>query len=531
MGLRMTLILALAGILVLLGMSATLLFQEQLRVEAAVADRSGAEKDMKRLLLALDQQIAELDIVLGSWANYTSFYEHAAHPSEAFRRDELSADALTAAHFDWISLIADDARVVDHGEVPQGGNELPVQAFLNDVSSQSVIAATLRKVVSQKIGCSIVAVGTRLAIACFRPLLTTDAKGPARGTVMIGRWVSPEMLAKVSSQTGLQFSVSPVNSPAVVSESPLLAQFATGKPALVEEAERVVVTASVAGMHRAQVAEVRLDWPRESAQRIGTTLRRVALAMAVMIGLTAVIMIVIADHLLVRRLSRIRLDLGEIIKNENWGGNVRISRNDELTQLANYINEVVHEVRNRLAELRERSLTDTLTGLPNRRHFDERLTSTLAQFRRDGKTGALVLFDIDNFKRYNDAYGHPCGDDVLAKFARCMATAARRPVDLPARLGGEEFAILMPLTGAEGAVHCANAARLALQELKLAHSGNEAFGVVTVSAGLTLLVPGDTAESIYSRADTALYEAKHSGRNKVVVRMERSGPGLAGESI
>lgn len=517
MGLRFTLILIVSAVLALSGAGMVLVFRHQLAAEAAAADRSGAHKDMDRLLLALNQQVAELDVVLGSWANYTSFYEHAAKPNAAFRRDELSADALAAAHFDWLNLVNDHGQILEHGEVPQPDGSTPARRAFEHPAMAAVVNVALHDMVKREKGCAILSDGQRLAIGCYRPLLTTDSKGPSRGTVLIGRWISESMLSAVKAQTGLQFSIvmqaQAMQAPA--DPSRVVGGFHSSDFRLTEETDRIWAESTVWGMHGRQIARVQMNWPRESPQRTVATLRFVTIAMATFIAITAMVLVLACDHLLARRLRGIRSDLGHILMRENWDGTVASSRRDELTELAHYINDMLNIIRDKIALVQEQALTDPLTGLPNRRRFDMRMASTLSQFQRDGRVGALVLFDIDNFKRYNDAYGHPQGDEVLVQFALCLREAARRPVDMPARLGGEEFAILMPLTDRDGARHCAENARAAMQALAIAHTGNEPSGVVTVSAGMAIIGPDDSAESLYSRADAALYAAKHAGRNRL----------------
>lgn len=519
MQLRQTLIGIVSAVLVLAGVGMTEVFHHHLDQQAAAADRSGARKDMDRLLLALNHQMGELDVVLGSWSNFTAFYDHAAHPSQTFRDDDLSVASIQAAHFDWINLINDQGRVVEHREVALADGSTPVQLTLDNPAMAGFLAEAFQDMVRRQQGCAVLSDGQRLALGCYRPLLASDGSGPARGTVLIGRWVSQAMLTRVRSETGLAFTlaVRPEGIRDRGNTQRPVSGFQSEGLTLREEPERIHVETRVMGMNGRHIGTLHLDWPRESLQRARGTLQLVNLSMVALIALTAVLLIVVCDWLLVRRLQAMRRDLGAILAHESWDGQVHTQRHDELTDLAHYINHMLDIIRAKIAQVQEQSLTDPLTALANRRRFDMGVTSMLAHCKRDGQSGALVLFDIDHFKRYNDTYGHPQGDAVLVRFAQCLRDVARRPGDLPARLGGEEFAILMPLTDGDGARYCAERARAAMQALAIAHSGNESWGVVTVSAGLALIAPGDSAETLYSRADAALYAAKHAGRNQLAV--------------
>ncbi|GJE59443.1 sensor domain-containing diguanylate cyclase [Methylobacterium trifolii] len=167
------------------------------------------------------------------------------------------------------------------------------------------------------------------------------------------------------------------------------------------------------------------------------------------------------------------------------------------------------------AELSRLSLTDALTGLANRRRFEETVERAWTDRRRGADALALLIVDADHFKRYNDRYGHAIGDEVLKGLARSMSTSVHRPTDLVARVGGEEFAILLPDTDQEGALRVAAKVHDALRSLAVTSAGIEA-GSITVSIGLAVSAGSDEggSEALYRRADAALYEAKAAGRNQ-----------------
>ncbi|WP_085622448.1 MULTISPECIES: diguanylate cyclase domain-containing protein [unclassified Pseudomonas] len=167
-------------------------------------------------------------------------------------------------------------------------------------------------------------------------------------------------------------------------------------------------------------------------------------------------------------------------------------------------------------QLERQAMHDALTGLANRRCFDEALTQEFRTAHRDGTTLALLMIDIDHFKRYNDTYGHPAGDACLQQMAHLLSSCIRRPRDLLARYGGEEIAVILPDTDNDGATVVARLMleRLALQSIP--HKGSP-FGHVTASIGIacsdgTVL---DNPTSLIERADQALYIAKQAGRNRL----------------
>ncbi len=193
------------------------------------------------------------------------------------------------------------------------------------------------------------------------------------------------------------------------------------------------------------------------------------------------------------------------------------------------------ELSERLAaanrELAQLARQDGLTGIANRHHFDERLAQEVAQARRHRSPLGLVLADVDDFKAYNDHYGHQAGDACLQRIAAALSSACRRATDLVARYGGEEFALILPDTDKDGVKKVGNAARERVEALAIPHARSRASPVITMSFGATALVPdGSTTPVLLIRqADQALYQAKLEGRNRFVVwaagRDSAGGPG------
>ncbi len=166
------------------------------------------------------------------------------------------------------------------------------------------------------------------------------------------------------------------------------------------------------------------------------------------------------------------------------------------------------------AELARLSLTDVLTGLPNRRRFEQDFGRVRKSALRTGKPLSLLVVDADHFKRYNDRYGHAVGDEVLKGLARHLSASVHRPDDLVARVGGEEFVVLLPDTDAAGAMRIAAKVHASVAELSVPSAGIGA-GAVTVSVGLAVDAGvGHDMGDLYRRADAALYEAKAGGRNR-----------------
>lgn len=171
-------------------------------------------------------------------------------------------------------------------------------------------------------------------------------------------------------------------------------------------------------------------------------------------------------------------------------------------------------------ELMRLSSADGLTGIANRRRFDETLLKEWRRCAREARPLALLLIDVDFFKPFNDNYGHQAGDECLKAVARALSQTLHRPSDLAARYGGEEFAVILPGTDEAGALAVAEALRAAVQQMGIAHRYSEVAPVVTISVGLACATPKPGDETgfigLLKDADAALYRAKSEGRNRVV---------------
>jgi len=161
--------------------------------------------------------------------------------------------------------------------------------------------------------------------------------------------------------------------------------------------------------------------------------------------------------------------------------------------------------------------SDGLTGLSNRRHFDEYLELEWRRAMRDQTQLSLLMIDVDFFKTYNDSFGHVEGDEALRKVAATIREASSRPSDLPARYGGEEFALVLPNTSPGGARLVAEKLRMAVAALKIPHNAPTEGSSLTISIGLSTMTPqqGTDCRQVILAADKGLYTAKHNGRNQV----------------
>ena len=192
-------------------------------------------------------------------------------------------------------------------------------------------------------------------------------------------------------------------------------------------------------------------------------------------------------------------------------------------QIHELATQLVTRLYNQLAITNQQLLhlasSDSLTGVANRRRFDEYFLSCWQQMQENSSGLSLILCDVDFFKKYNDSYGHQAGDDCLRQVAAAIEQTVKHPEDLVARYGGEEFAVIMPHTPLASAVHVAESIQQAVKALKIPHACSEVSEYVTVSLGVAIGFPSPafSPSMLITAADEMLYKAKQTGRDRVSV--------------
>lgn len=192
------------------------------------------------------------------------------------------------------------------------------------------------------------------------------------------------------------------------------------------------------------------------------------------------------------------------------------------------IQRLVHQLELEKKTAQRNANTDSLTGLSNRRYFDEALVLEFQRTTRSGEALSLLMLDVDRFKNFNDHYGHLAGDNCLRQIGMTLSNNVTRVTDIVARYGGEEFTVVLGDTDQDGALHVAERIRKAIEALAIPHLDSDVADVVTVTIGVATVYPArmQTIDHVVALADEALYRAKDAGRNRTVVSTEtQSEPG------
>lgn len=509
-GLRAKITLTFLALTFLVGAGVVTWLVTRMERSYAELEQTRALSDMRRLAKVLDGQL-ELQLRMRrEWAHWSEMARFASAPNPAFARTELSAAALQASGLSGLAVWSTDGRLLHETVLPHAPSPSALWRWsATDTPVSALDAPAL---------CALTLQQAQWWITCRLGIRPTDGQGPALGTLFTTEPFSLESRQWLASQTGLSF--------AVVDQVPAPGPVAAGRIRSAWLGEAAVQTDTgndelrlrwPIADHRGTVAgHVLMTWPRQLTQQARADLNRLLWQLLPVLLAAGVLAMWLLDHWVVSRLRRLTDELQRINASHLWENTVTVDGQDELADLARETNALLDQVSLQFENLESIADTDALTGLANRRSFDDTLARAVSSAARFGRPLSLVVLDVDHFKRYNDHYGHAEGDYALQTMGQCLREQAKRPGDLPARVGGEEFAVVLEDTPAPGAVHWVSRVQQRLAELVIPHPLNSASDFLTFSAGVAFAMPGDTPDTLYKRADAALYRAKNDGRNRVV---------------
>ncbi|UJF35494.1 diguanylate cyclase domain-containing protein [Paenibacillus hexagrammi] len=252
-----------------------------------------------------------------------------------------------------------------------------------------------------------------------------------------------------------------------------------------------------------------------SSHLIGT----VNLFMAATAVVASLMIALILSNYLIRRIDQLRTSTQTVARGDWQVDALHFKGKDELSDLADAFNTMTHSLRNLMNSnqtLQQLSMRDGLTGIANRRSYDEALEREWSRLTLTDKPLSLILMDIDYFKKYNDLYGHQTGDKCLIQVAAVLSKQVMGPYEVVARYGGEEFAVILPEQTEEQAVQVAKRIQQALMDTRIPHKNSEISEFVTLSIGISTMKPAPQIlpATLLAQADKALYQAKETGRNQ-----------------
>lgn len=478
-----------------------------------------ATEQMQQLTRNLNGEIDRLNQVAYDWGNWDDIYNYAVRPSKEFTDHQVAASALKEIDIKLFAVLDNQNQTIyaEAVNLMNGGAESATKfdGILDNIKKRIEHPDSASERDAAK-SCGIDLSTAGPILLCWKSIRKSDLSGDHVGTLVLGRLLNSALLSKIQTQSNIKFDLMPL--PVHDVELPV-AQKNTIEAGKVEfsQTEAGVLNGLLYNLIGQPILRVRLQYPNDVSLRGEELTWKVLRVLLLVTVLTGLALLICVHYLVVRRLRKMDRDLSSIWRNGRWAGRLEApASKDELNYLSHSINRMLALIRKQMVMLEAIALTDPLTQIANRRAFDERIAIEMSLHTRNQTPVSLLMVDVDHFKRYNDHHGHPAGDEVLKAVGQLLSQIACRPSDLAARIGGEEFAVILPATDLDGACHVAELLSSKLAELKIPHEDSPVCAQVTLCVGVACAGDEDVATFI-QRADKAMYSAKQTGRNKICV--------------
>ena len=495
-----------------------------------------AGENLQRIFHAIDRESYHLEKFCRDWATWDDSYDFMTSGSGNFVSSNLNDDALDNISLNVMIFCDSDGAIIwSRGrdfthektitlDLFAKGN-IPADHPLFDVHPSEEGGQGKNGIFNTEKGPLLFAT---------REILRSDGTGPAKGFLIMGRFLDETMLKALRDQTRIPFDVVyPFHNADVLCNTAGIKPMHIDKLDYFTQHEGEYVKACAAYRDAAGEALFGIQYlfPREITQKGIASIRYAAILVIASGAIVLVMLNVLLQAVVLRPLQSLTRHAARLQAEGDYSLRLNLKRSDEVGVLANSIDTMVQTISDRTEELKraneqltQLSLRDAMTGIANRRMLDIYLKQEWRRAMRDQTPISFILADVDFFKKYNDTHGHQQGDQCLIAVAAVMQGQIQRPADLVARYGGEEFAVILPDTEAAGAAHMAEMLRRVVLDLRMEHT-SETGPFVTISLGLVTMIPpiedgDDGMLLLFQRADQALYEAKKSGRNRLVVWMQ-----------
>lgn len=488
-------------------------------------ENNEAIQNLNRINEAIKKEIEHLDDLCYDWGSWDDSYEFVETGSQDYEDSNLSIESFVTANLNIIYYVNKNGEIY-WGKIYDLNtkNEIWLKAFsienfsklYTNISWDSKSLEFPKNAYKR----GILETEKGLVMLAARPIITSENKGPSRGTIIMGRFLNEFILNKLKKETEVNFSIH-INSPELSLELKNIIYKITPSSGFIEKAtpNNIFMYDSFLSIQGSPAFLIEVIFPREITKR-GIRTIKYSLSFLVIVGL----IILLATLMLIRNIVlKPIVQLSQHIKqieDGNYELRLGLPRKDAIGKLADSFDNMVTKIKLQTDQLEKLSSIDALTGLYNRRIFDETLIRKWKRMFREKQYLSAIMCDVDFFKLFNDNYGHHMGDTCLRSVADAITTALKRSSDFAARYGGEEFVILLSNTPPEGAQHLAEDIRKKVHALKIKHDKSLIDEYVTLSLGVSSVIPcqGASPVDLIKTADQALYECKKKGRNIVVFK-------------
>jgi len=486
-----------------------------------------AEKNLNRVTMALERELNQLNNICIDWASWDDAYAFVRTRDIGFIKKNLGAEAFKTGIFDFFCIIDKENRIMFIKRISHeaASKESPISDTDEKSRNRIIYFFKNRPVTTESITGS---VSTRFGILLLsaNPILTSKGEGNIAGYVIMGKYLTESALSDIKKQTGVDFDlINLSDSRNLMEYSFQIKHMSDGaiNEIFISEKEFITAISMNNNVYGNPAYLIKSKFKRNLSEQGSAVINTSLLVIFSCLILLIIIIWFLIKNLIIKPVDQLEYQV-KSIEDDRYSSSMIITGDDELGHLSKAIDTMAATITSKNRELIEVnrhleliSITDGLTGLYNRRHFDERIKNEWERGLRSGETLSVIMCDVDFFKKYNDIYGHQAGDECLKRVAIALKGSVHRSIDEIYRYGGEEFIILLPNTSTSGVVCIAEELLNSVFNMKIAHSGSPDYGFVTVSLGAASMIP-KTMESftgLVSHADAALYESKKRGRNRI----------------
>lgn len=492
------------------------------------------EKDLKddvsRVQQTLRQELKHLDNVCLDWASWDDSVDFIENDTKEYIKSNLSDDGfflnVNIHHIQfvdktgktkWVKTWLPNGDEIKLNDIPRGQVDLKHPVFPDLIAKDlSVIEKT-----------GIIYEHGQTLLLATRHILATGDNNTSHGYIIFGRFMDKEVLEK---QTQVDFSIKEMRSYNITDKD--FNSMNNNSPVrYVKSSSAIIATIAMQDIFGRFPVKLDINYQRSIITEGEKTIHLTALVL-VIIGISAIMLILLfINKQVLAPLDKINRKIRKIDMEKDCSVVMDVNRDDEFGFLGKSINTFLNTIRlntqeleNANKELKYLSMHDSLTGIANRRFFDQMLISEWGNHKRLNCSLSIIMCDIDYFKKYNDTYGHQAGDECIVSVADIIKGSLKRTTDILARYGGEEFIILMPDTDLSGARRVADKIRIELEEWNIEHTGSCEYNRLTMSFGVastSINIKGDYSDLV-NQADIALYKSKENGRNMVSVYEDES---------
>lgn len=496
-------------------------------------EQKEADQNLERCVSAIQRELYHLDKLCFDWSSWDDTYEFVQNPSDDYIKSNLIIDQFNPDLFNLIYIVNADGDLVWGGiRNAEMDDSIQLTAFDKKKFTESDPLIRLNpygKPSGGMTNAGIIITEKGPMLICARPILTSNNEGPMAGTLLMGRFLTDSVIKTLTEQTRVAFGIVLMEpTPSNSRYKAIVEHFAHENSFYLEEKDdHLMMYAPYYDISRKLAFVVTTKFPRQITKKGFLTIHFAIFSILIAGCIVLLAMLASMQTIILKPISKLTNFVVAVEKDRDFSLRVKFRRKDEIGTLANGLNSMVQTIAEQTDLLISANLTlqnlsamDGLTGIANRRRFDEVVEIEWRRMIREKTFLSLILCDLDFFKPFNDHYGHQAGDSCLKKVANAIKNTLNRSSDMAARYGGEEFVVILPNTDIQGAEHIAESIRKAIENLNIEHVKSHAAAHVTLSLGVSSVIPSPdlSIEHLIGTADSALYLAKHQGRNQVVTQ-------------